>query len=183
VTPGHVTFNFPNRYYPSHEEYLRVAADALRREYAAIVEAGFNLQLDSPDLAMAGHCFTENSDMPDLQTHIPMAIEALNEATAGLPPEKVRLHVCWGNYLGPHNHDVGLREIIEPILETNAKFIYFEAGNPQHEHEWEVWRELELPDDKALIPGVIPRTRTMSSTRSSWRNGSSGSRVSSGRSA
>jgi 5-methyltetrahydropteroyltriglutamate--homocysteine methyltransferase len=155
VTPGHVTFNFPNRYYPSHEAYLEAAAGVLSTEYKAIVDAGFNLQLDSPDLAMAGHCVTEGSDMPDLSRHIPMAIDALNSATAGIPPEKMRLHVCWGNYLGPHNHDVGLRDIIEPILETNAKFVYFEAGNPRHEHEWRVWNAVQLPDDKVLIPGVI----------------------------
>lgn len=155
VTPGHVTFNFPNRYYPSHEEYLRATADALRHEYKAIVDAGFNLQLDSPDLAMAGHCVVEGGDMPDLKAHIPMAIDALNDVTSDLPPEKIRLHVCWGNYLGPHNHDVGLREIIEPILKARATFIYFEAANPRHEHEWEVWKEVRLPDDKVLIPGVI----------------------------
>ncbi len=155
VTPGQMTFNFPNHYYPSHEAYLAAAADALRYEYEAIIGAGFNLQFDSPDLAMAGHCVIEGSDMPDLQTHVPMAIEALNDATSDLPPEKMRLHVCWGNYPGPHNHDVELREIIEPILKTRATFVYIEAANPRHEHEWEVWKDVSLPDDKVLITGVI----------------------------
>jgi 5-methyltetrahydropteroyltriglutamate--homocysteine methyltransferase len=84
-----------------------------------------------------------------------MAIEAMNEATRGLPPEKIRLHLCWGNYAGPHHHDVELQEIIRPVLKTTARFIYFEAANPRHAHEWEVWQTVKIPDDKALIPGVI----------------------------
>mgnify|MGYP001605299830 CR=1 FL=1 len=155
ITPGHITFNFPNHYYPSHEAYLEAAGNALRYEYKAIVDAGFNLQLDSPDLAMAGHCLTEGSDLKDHQSHIRVAIEVLNHALADLPPDKLRLHVCWGNYAGPHHKDVELKEIIEPILKTRATFIYFEAANPRHEHEWEVWQRVKLPDGKALIPGVI----------------------------
>ncbi len=155
LTPGQMTFNFPNHHYPSHQAYLRAAADALRDEYKAIVDAGFNIQFDSPDLAMAAHCHSEGGDMPDIQTHIPMAIEALNDVTSDLPPEKMRLHVCWGNYPGPHHYDIGLREIIEPILKTNAAFVYVEAANPRHEHEWEVWKDVPLPDDKVLIAGVI----------------------------
>jgi 5-methyltetrahydropteroyltriglutamate--homocysteine methyltransferase len=155
VTPGQITFNFPNRFYGSHEAYLDAAARALRPEYEAIVEAGFNLQLDSPDVAMACHCWTEGSDLKDAKAHIPASIEALNGVLGNLPSEKIRFHVCWGNYRGPHHKDVALRDIVDPVLRIHADFIYFEAANPRHEHEWEVWKDVKLPDDKALIPGVI----------------------------
>ncbi len=155
VTPGQMLFNFPNRYYPSDEAYIEAAAKALSVEYKAIVDAGFNLQLDAPDLPMRAHCYTGGVGTADMKTYVPMAIEAMNEATRGLPAEKVRLHLCWGNYAGPHHHDVELKEIIEPVLKTNAGFIYFEAANPRHAHEWEVWEQAKIPDGKALIPGVI----------------------------
>jgi 5-methyltetrahydropteroyltriglutamate--homocysteine methyltransferase len=155
VTPGQMLFNFPNLYYKSDAAYIEAAAKALSYEYKAIVDAGFNLQLDAPDLPMRAHCFTGGVGTADMKTYVPMAIEAMNEATRGLPPEKVRLHLCWGNYAGPHHHDVELKEIIEPVLKTNAGFIYFEAANPRHAHEWEVWEQARIPDGKALIPGVI----------------------------
>jgi 5-methyltetrahydropteroyltriglutamate--homocysteine methyltransferase len=155
VTPGQMLFNFPNLYYPTAEAFLEAVAKALRVEYRAIVEAGFNLQLDAPDLAMRAHCWSGSAGPIDIKNYVPMAIEAMNEATRGLPPEKVRLHLCWGNYAGPHHHDVELKEIIEPVLKTNAGFIYFEAANPRHAHEWEVWENVKVPDGKGLIPGVI----------------------------
>jgi 5-methyltetrahydropteroyltriglutamate--homocysteine methyltransferase len=154
VTPGQMFFNFPNHYYPSREAYLEAAGNALRVEYQAIIGAGFNLQLDSPDLAMHRHSFSDGKGPIALKNYIPLAIEALNHATRGIPPERMRLHLCWGNYAGPHHHDVELRDIIEPVLKTSS-FISFEAANPRHEHEWEVWKEIKLPDDKAIIPGVI----------------------------
>jgi 5-methyltetrahydropteroyltriglutamate--homocysteine methyltransferase len=104
---------------------------------------------------MRAHAFTDERGTVDLQWWVPMAIAALNHATRGLPPEKIRLHLCWGNYAGPHHHDVELREIIEPVLKTTAGFVSFEAANPRHEHEWEVWEAIKLPAGKALIPGVI----------------------------
>ncbi len=155
VTPGQMLFNFPNLYYPTAEAFLEAAANALAVEYRAIVDAGFNLQLDAPDLAMRAHCWTGSAGKADIKNYVPMAIEAMNEATRGLPPEKVRLHLCWGNYAGPHHHDVELKEIVEPVLKTNAGAIYFEAANPRHAHEWEVWEEVKIPDGKTLIPGVI----------------------------
>jgi 5-methyltetrahydropteroyltriglutamate--homocysteine methyltransferase len=155
VTPGQMLFNFPNLYYKSDAAYLEAAAKELSYEYKAIVDAGFNLQLDAPDLPMRAHCFTGGVGTADMKTYVPMAIEAMNEATRGLPADKVRLHLCWGNYAGPHHHDVELKEIIEPVLKTNAGFIYFEAANPRHAHEWEVWEQAKIPDGKALIPGVI----------------------------
>lgn len=155
VTPGQMLFNFPNKYYKTDAEYLEAAAKALRYEYEAIINAGFNLQLDAPDLPMRAHSWTEDQGAADMQTYVPMSIEAMNEAIKGLPSDKIRLHLCWGNYAGPHHHDIELKEIIEPVLKINADFIYFEAANPRHEHEWEVWAETKIPDDKCLIPGVI----------------------------
>jgi 5-methyltetrahydropteroyltriglutamate--homocysteine methyltransferase len=155
VTPGQMLFNFPNRYYPSREAYLEAAGNVLRVEYQAIIDSGFNLQLDAPDLAMHHHSFSDGKGPIALKNYIPAAIEALNHATRGLPADKMRLHLCWGNYAGPHHHDIELCDIIEPVLKARASFIYFEAANPRHEHEWEVWQEIKLPDGKAIIPGVI----------------------------
>lgn len=155
VTPGHVAFNFPNKYYDTHQEYIEAAAQALAPEYRAIIDAGFNLQLDSPDAAMAWHCQVEGSDLSDPAAHLAAGIEVLNDVLSDIPPEKLRYHVCWGNYKGPHHRDHGLREMVDIVLRTRAKFIYVEAANPQHEHEWAVWQDVTLPDDKALIVGVI----------------------------
>ena len=148
-------FNFPNLYYPSDEAYLEAAGTALGAEYRAIVDAGFNLQLDAPDLAMRAHCFTGDKGPADMKRYVPMAIEAMNAAIKGLPRDKIRLHLCWGNYAGPHHHDIELKDIIAPVLKTQAGFIYPEAANPRHEHEWEVWESVKIPDGIGLIPGVI----------------------------
>ena len=155
VTPSHMFWQFGNRYYKSEDAYLEALANALREEYQAIIGAGFNLQLDSPDLAMCGHGHNSSSGPIDIKKHVPRAIEVLNHATRDLPPDRMRLHLCWGNYPGPHHKDVELRQIIEPVLMTRATWIYFEAANPRHEHEWDVFKEVKLPADKAIIPGVI----------------------------
>jgi 5-methyltetrahydropteroyltriglutamate--homocysteine methyltransferase len=155
ISPGQVAFNFPDQHYGSHEAYLGALAEALRHEYKAITDAGFSLQIDSPDLAMAGHCRSVGTSIQSWDTHLPMAIEALNAALDGIPEEQVRLHVCWGNYAGPHHKDVPLRAIIEPVLKANAGTYYVEGANPRHEHEWEVFEEVALPDGKNLILGVI----------------------------
>ena len=155
VSPGQMLFNFPNLYYKTDQEYLEAAANQLKHEYRAIVNAGFNLQLDAPDLPMNSHSFAGSAGTKTVREHVPAAIEAMNEAIKGLPPEKIRLHLCWGNYAGPHHHDIELKDLIEPVLKTRAGFLYVEAANPRHEHEWEVWRDTKLPAGKALIPGVI----------------------------
>jgi 5-methyltetrahydropteroyltriglutamate--homocysteine methyltransferase len=155
ISPGQVAFNFPDQHYGSHEAYLGALADAMRHEYKAITDAGLNLQIDSPDLAMAAHCRSVGSSIQSWDTHLPMAIEALNAALDGIPEEQVRLHVCWGNYAGPHHKDVPLRDIIEPVLKANAGTFYVEGANPRHEHEWEVFNEVSLPEGKDLILGVI----------------------------
>jgi len=153
-TPGQVLFNNPNKYYATREEYLEATAEALRTEYQEIIDAGFNLQLDSPDLAMSAH-YTFGDGVGDHMEHVHRAIEALNHAIDGLPAERLRLHICWGNYAGPHNHDVPLRKIIEPILTANVETISIEGANPTHEYEYEIFKDVELPDDKVLMPGVI----------------------------
>jgi len=155
VTPGQMLFNFPNKFYKTDEDYLEAAAKALRYEYEQIIKAGFNLQLDAPDLPMRAHCWTSDVGAADMKKYVPQSIEAMNLAIKGLPSNKIRLHLCWGNYAGPHHHDIELQEIIKPILKINADFIYFEAANPRHAHEWEVWRDTRIPEDKVLIPGAI----------------------------
>jgi 5-methyltetrahydropteroyltriglutamate--homocysteine methyltransferase len=157
-TPGQIAFNNPNKHYPSHQAYLDAVAEAMRHEYSAITNAGLGLQLDSPDLAMSQHFRSMGTDIEDWRAHVEQAVDALNAAVEGISPEQVRLHVCWGNYAGPHNHDVPLREIIEPVLRARVGAIYVEAANPRHEHEWEVFEEVALPEDKVLIPGVIDVT-------------------------
>ena len=154
-TPGQIVFNNPNQHYPSHEAYLEAVADAMRYEYRAIIDAGLELQLDSPDLAMAQHFRSEGTDIDEFHRHVEQAIEALNHALEGLPSEMVRLHVCWGNYPGPHHCDVALAEIIQPVLRANADVVSFEAANPRHEHEYELFEDLRLPDGKVLMPGVV----------------------------
>src|ERR1700729_3654202 len=135
ISPGQIAFNYPDQHYGSHETYLAALADALSYEYKAIADAGFMLQIDSPDMAMAAHCRSVGSSVGDWHTHLPLAVEALNAALDGIPREQVRLHVCWGNYAGPHHKDVPLGEIIGDVLHVNAGTIYVEGGNPSHEHE------------------------------------------------
>ena len=155
VSPGQIAFNYPDHHYGSHEAYLGALADALRYEYKAITDAGFGLQIDSPDLAMAAHCRSVGSSVGDWHTHLPLAIEALNHALDGIAPEQVRLHLCWGNYAGPHHKDVPLADIIEPVLTANVGAIYPEGANPRHEHEWRVFEDVKLPDHMSVILGVI----------------------------
>jgi len=155
ASPGVVTFFLSNKYYPSHEAYLRAIAEAMRTEYEAIVAAGFVLQVDCPDLAMSRHVHYKELSLADFRKTIELHIEALNHALVNVPAERVRVHLCWGNYEGPHNHDVPLREIIDIVLKARAQAISYEASNPRHEHEWAVFKNVKLPPDKILIPGVI----------------------------
>ena len=156
VTPGQITFNFPNKYYPSHEAYLHATAEAMRSEYEAIVNAGFTLQLDAPDMALSAHLrWGEQRDWPDFKTHLKMSVEAVNMAVANIPADKMRLHICWGNYIGPHHHDMPLRDILPEVLKAKPAGLSIEAANPRHEHEWEVFKDIKLPDGKFLVPGVV----------------------------
>lgn len=155
ASPGLITAFQVNRHYPSHEAYLADLVDAMREEYETIVAEGFYLQLDCPDLAMSRH--TGYQDLTD-EEFVKVAaanVEALNAATANIPPEKMRMHICWGNYEGPHDHDIPLERVIDTVLKARPATVLFEAANPRHEHEWAVWKEARLPDHKILAPGLI----------------------------
>jgi len=155
ASPGLITAFQPNAFYPSHEAYLADLVSAMRPEYEAIAASGFQLQLDCPDLAMSRH--TGYQDLAEAQfLKIAAAnVEALNAATAGIPPERMRMHVCWGNYEGPHDHDIPLERVLGIILRARPATILFEAANARHEHEWKVWSGAQIPQDKILAPGLI----------------------------
>jgi len=155
ISPGQVAFNYPNHYYSSHEEYLGALVDALSYEYRAIVDAGLSLQIDSPDLAMAAHSRSVGSSITSWDQHLPLAIEAINAALEGIAPDRVRLHVCWGNYAGPHHCDVPFADIVDEVIKAKVGTIYPEGGNPRHEHEWRVYEDLKLPDGMTVILGTI----------------------------
>lgn len=155
ASPGLITAFQPNAYYPSHEAYLADLVEAMRPEYEAIAEAGFYLQLDCPDLAMSRHTGYQDMSEAEFLKTIAANVEALNAATANIAPEKMRMHICWGNYEGPHDHDIALEKVIDIVLSARPSTVLFEAANPRHEHEWVVWRDARLPEDKVLAPGLI----------------------------
>jgi 5-methyltetrahydropteroyltriglutamate--homocysteine methyltransferase len=155
ASPGVVTFFLSNKHYPSHEAYLRAIAEAMRTEYEVICAAGFVLQVDCPDLAMSRHVHYKDLSLAEFRKTIELHVDALNHALVNVPPERVRVHLCWGNYEGPHNHDVPLRDIIDIVFTARAQGISYESSNPRHEHEWAIFKEVKLPDGKILIPGVI----------------------------
>ena len=146
-----------NKHYPSYEDYLWAVADAMAEEYRAIVNAGFVLQLDCPDIPMIAHTrgWQAGKRIYGVKGHAELHIQAINRAIKGLPPGMIRLHMCWGNYSGPHHHDVALSEILEPVLAANVAACSFEGANPQHEHEWTLFEKIKLAPDKIIIPGVI----------------------------
>lgn len=147
-----------NRHYPTEEAYLYALADAMREEYRAIADAGLLLQIDAPDAALGRHVQFRHDSLADFRRATAQRIEALNHALAGIPEEQVRFHVCWGNYAGPHTHDVPLRDILDLVLQVRAGAYSIEAANPRHAHEWRVWEEVPLPPGKVLIPGVVDST-------------------------
>jgi 5-methyltetrahydropteroyltriglutamate--homocysteine methyltransferase len=158
ASPGVVAIFLANEYYPSQEAYLEAIANVMRDEYRAIVDAGFILQLDCPDLAMSRHNRFVDRSLGDFRDIVRMHVEVLNEATKDLPEDRIRLHLCWGNYEGPHHLDVPLKDIIDIVLTARADGISFEGANPRHENEWRVWRDVKLPPGKVLIPGVVDST-------------------------
>lgn len=155
ASPGLITAFQVNRHYPSHEAYLADLADAMREEYETIVAAGFDLQLDCPDLAMSRHTGYQDMSEAEFLKVAAANVEALNAATANIPPERMRMHICWGNYEGPHDHDIPLERVIDIVLSARPGTVLFEGANPRHEHEWTVWRDAAIPQDKVLAPGVI----------------------------
>jgi 5-methyltetrahydropteroyltriglutamate--homocysteine methyltransferase len=155
IAPGTVAQVIDNEYYKTRREYLFAIGDAIKEEYTAITDAGFVLQVDACDLAMDRHVNFKSASIREFRDVIVGNVEALNRATEGIPREQIRVHLCWGNYPGPHNHDVALKDIIDIVLTVRAGAVSFEAANPRHEHEWRVWRNVDLPPDLILIPGVI----------------------------
>ena len=155
ASPGLITAFQKNAFYPNHEAYLADLVDAMRPEYEAIVAAGFDLQLDCPDLAMSRHTGYQHLSESEFLKVAAANVEALNAATASIPADRLRMHICWGNYEGPHDHDIPLERVIDVILAARPSTILFEGANPRHEHEWAVWRDTAIPDDKILAPGMI----------------------------
>jgi 5-methyltetrahydropteroyltriglutamate--homocysteine methyltransferase len=158
ASPGVISAFQSNRYYPSHEAYVDAIAAAMKPEYDAIAAAGFILQIDCPDLAMARHTGFQELDEAAFLARAEYQVEALNHAVRDVPAERMRMHICWGNYEGPHDHDIPLEKILALVLKAKPAGILFEAANPRHRHEWAVWRDTQLPDDKVLIPGCISST-------------------------
>jgi 5-methyltetrahydropteroyltriglutamate--homocysteine methyltransferase len=156
ASPGVIAVFLQNQHYPSHEEYVFALADAMKVEYDEIHRAGIVLQLDCPDLAMSGHMLGESLDA--FRARARLNVEAIAHATRDIPPDDMRLHVCWGNYEGPHHRDVALRDIIDVVFEARPAAILFEAANPRHEHEWTVFEDVKLDEGKVLIPGVLDST-------------------------
>jgi 5-methyltetrahydropteroyltriglutamate--homocysteine methyltransferase len=155
VSPGCVAMLMGSTHYHSRRDFMVALADALREEYRAIVSRGFVLQVDCPDLALGRHLEFADASISEFRTEIELHVEVLNHALEGIDPDQVRIHVCWGNYPGPHHHDVPLAEILEIVYQVNASGLSIEGANPRHEHEWAVFAEIPLPPEKVLIPGVI----------------------------
>jgi 5-methyltetrahydropteroyltriglutamate--homocysteine methyltransferase len=155
ASPGVIAVFQPNQFYQTQEEYIDALADAMRPEYEAIVAAGLDLQIDAPDLAMGRHIRFRDAEEAEFLRNAELQVEALNHALANVSASDVRMHLCWGNYEGPHHHDVPLERIMPVVLKAKPTAISFEAANPRHAHEWDVWEQTKIPDDKVLMPGVI----------------------------
>jgi 5-methyltetrahydropteroyltriglutamate--homocysteine methyltransferase len=158
ASPGVIAHFLRNEHYPSREAYLARLVDVMKEEYDAIHRAGFVLQVDCPDLAMGRHLAFSTLSNADFVKIAAANVEALNHALRDIPPDRMRLHLCWGNYEGPHHRDIPLREILSVVLKARPQALSFEGANPRHEHEWVVFKEMRLPDDKVIIPGVLDST-------------------------
>src|SRR6185436_9509379 len=155
ASPGVIGLFFRNDHYPGHEAYLYAIADAMRHEYEAIAPAGIILQIDCPDLAMGRHIQYADLSVAEFRRKARLNVEVLNHATANIPPDRMRMHLCWGNYEGPHHCDVPLADIVDIVLLAKPRTISLEAANPRHAHEWQLFERVKLPEGKVLIPGVI----------------------------
>ncbi len=158
AAPGVIALFQPNDFYPDDDSYLDALATAMRAEYEAIVGAGFVLQIDSPDLALGRHMMFKDRSEEDFIARIDRHVAVLNAALVQVPQGQIRVHACWGNYEGPHHCDVALERIAPVLLKLKAGALSFEAANPRHAHEWDVWTRHKLPDDVVLIPGVLDST-------------------------
>jgi 5-methyltetrahydropteroyltriglutamate--homocysteine methyltransferase len=157
-SPGIIALFQPNEYYGTLEEYLEAIGEAMKVEYEAIVAAGIQLQIDAPDLAMGRHIMYRDCSDEEFVASVERHVEAINHALRDVPADRVRMHLCWGNYEGPHHLDIDLAKIVDVILRAKPTTILFEAANPRHAHEWAVWREASIPEDKILAPGVLDST-------------------------
>lgn len=159
ASPGVIAVFQPNRYYASNEKYLEALASAMQTEYETIVEAGLDLQIDAPDLGMGRHIRFRDDSEQEFLRNANLQVEALNHALRNIPAEKIRMHICWGNYEGPHHHDIGLDRVIGLVCQAKPATILFEGANPRHAHEWEVWQDAQekglVPENKVLCPGLI----------------------------
>ena len=155
ASPGLVPVFQTNRHYPSHEAYVEAIAAAMQDEYEAIVNAGFVLQLDCPDLAMARHTSFQELGEAEFLKRAAFHVDVLNNALRNVPADRARIHICWGNYEGPHDHDIAFAKVAPILVKSKPQALVVEAANPRHAHEWNVWHETKLPDDKILIPGVL----------------------------
>jgi 5-methyltetrahydropteroyltriglutamate--homocysteine methyltransferase len=155
ASPGVVSLFFANEFYATDEEYLFAIAEAMRYEYEAIADGGAAVQVDCPDLAMGRHSAYADMDLDQFRRRVALNIEALNHAVRDIPADRLRMHVCWGNYPGPHHRDVDLADIIDLIWTAKPRTVLFEAANPRHAHEWTLFEDTKVPDDKILCPGVI----------------------------
>jgi 5-methyltetrahydropteroyltriglutamate--homocysteine methyltransferase len=155
ASPGVVSLFFANDFYATDEEYVFAIAEAMRYEYETIAAAGATVQVDCPDLAMGRHSAYAAMGLPEFRRRAAMNIAALNHAVRNIPAERLRMHLCWGNYPGPHHHDIDLAHIIDLVWTAKPRTVLFEAANPRHAHEWKLFEDIEIPDDKILCPGVI----------------------------
>jgi 5-methyltetrahydropteroyltriglutamate--homocysteine methyltransferase len=155
ASPGLVPVFQINRHYPTYEAYVQAIADVMQEEYEAIAKAGFVLQLDCPDLAMAYHTSFQELGEAEFLKRAAFHVEVLNHALRNVPADRARIHICWGNYEGPHDHDIEFAKVAPILVKAKPQALVVEAANPRHEHEWKVWQETKLPDDKILIPGVL----------------------------
>ena len=155
ASPGVTAFFFRNEYYRTHEDYVFAIAEAMRDEYETIAAAGVTLQIDCPDLAMGRHTQFKDLDLSGFRERMELNVEALNRALVNIPAGQVRMHLCWGNYPGPHHCDVPLQDIVDVVWKAKPHAIQFEAANPRHAHEWAVFETVKVPEGKVLIPGVI----------------------------
>ena len=158
ASPGVVALFQPNDFYPSQDDYLTALAEALRTEYEAIANAGLILQIDAPDLAMGRHTMYRERSLEEFEVLAARHIEVLNHALRNVPADRARMHVCWGNYEGPHHHDIPLERLLPVVLKAKPQGLLFEAANPRHAHEWTVFETVTVPDDKILIPGLLATT-------------------------
>jgi 5-methyltetrahydropteroyltriglutamate--homocysteine methyltransferase len=158
ASPGVIAFFQPNDYYRTEDDYLEGIAAALQTEYEGIVRGGIMLQIDAPDLAMGRHTMYRDRTLEEFEGRAARHIEILNHALRNVPAERVRMHVCWGNYEGPHHHDIPMERLLPIVLKAKPQGLLFEAANPRHAHEWVVFKDAAIPQDKILIPGVLSST-------------------------